>query len=146
MSMLCESSSPRWDMTSAGTWLITNCGIVDVRDDVDELARDLVGDRPARREPRIADAGADRIAARVVALHRDLGANARLARRRQDLDEIRLRTRDLELEELDQELGRVGGGTVRAARLGAHLLRKGLAAVMGLACSLGVLSADFLFM
>ena len=120
---------------------MTNCaGLSSYGNDVDTLAGDLVGDRLHARAAH-ADAGADRIDARVVALHGDLGAHARIAGRAEDLDESLADFRHLELEELDQELRR---GTrqeqLRAARLGAHFLQVRLDAVLGLTCSRGIMS------
>src|SRR4030088_913132 len=140
MSMLCESSSTTMDMTSAGDMaLITNCaglstyGMMSTR-----LARDLVGHRLHARAAH-ADAGADRIDARVVALHRDLGAHARITRRAQYLDEALPDLRDLQLEQLDEELGRGAcEEQLRAARLGAHFLEEGFDAVL----RLGLLARD----
>ena len=108
MSMECESSSTTIDSTSAGAIaLMTNCaGVVVVRNDVDALAGDLVRHRLHARAAH-ADAGADRIDAAVVALHRDLGAHARVARRAEDLDQALADFRHFELEQLDQELGAV---------------------------------------
>ena len=86
-------------------------------DDVDALARDLARDRLHARATH-ADAGPDRVDARVVAAHRDLGAGARVTRRAQYVDQALTHFGDFELEELDQELRR---GTrqeeLRAARL-----------------------------
>ena len=102
---------------------MTNCaGVVVVRDDVDALAGDLVRHRLHARTAH-ADAGADRIDARVVALHRDLGAHARVAGRAQDLDQALADFRHFELEQLDQEFRRgARQEQLRAARLGAHVL------------------------
>ena len=106
--------------------------VVIPRDDVDALARDLVGDRLHARAAH-ADAGAHRIDPRVVAAHRDLGADTGVARRTQDLDETLAHFRHLELEELDQELRRrTREEELRAARLGAHFLEEGLDAVLRL--------------
>ena len=103
ISMLCESSSTTIDSTSAGDMeLMTNCaGVVVVRDDVDALAGDLVRHRLHARTAH-ADAGADRIDARLEALHRDLGAHARITRSAQDLDEALADFRHFELEQLDR--------------------------------------------
>ena len=79
-------------------------GIRRPQDDVDALAGELGGhglDPGAAH----ADAGADRIDARVVGLDRDLGARARIAGRRLDLQQPFLDLRNLQLEQLDQKLG-----------------------------------------
>jgi hypothetical protein len=75
------------------------------QDDVDALAGELLGDRLHARAAH-ADAGADRIDARVVRLHRDLGAQPRVAARGADLEEALLDLGHLELEELHEEFGR----------------------------------------
>ena len=113
--------------------LITNCaGFSIVRDDVDALAGDLVGDRLHARAAH-ADAGADRIDARIVAAHGDLGAHARIARRAQDLDQSLADLGHFELEQLDQELRRgARQEQLRAARLRAHFLQVRLDAVLRL--------------
>ena len=101
-------------------------------DDVDALAGDLVGDRLHARTAH-ADAGADGVDARILAAHRDLGADAGVARGAQDLDRALPDLGHLELEELDQELGtRTRQEQLRAARLRADLLEEGLDAVLRL--------------
>ena len=119
--------------------LMTNCaGVIVVRNDVHALAGDLVGDRLHARAAH-ADAGAHRINARVVALDRDLGAHARIARGAEDLDEALADFGHLELEQLDEELRRrAREEQLRPARLGAHLLQERLDAVLGL----GLLARD----
>ena len=133
MSIECESSSTTIEVTSAGAMaLMTNCAAFSSNgNDVDALAGDLVRDRLHARAAH-ADAGADRIDARIVAAHGDLGAHARhrgppprmLIRPWPDLGH-------LELEQLDQELRRgARQEQLRAARLGAHLLEVRLDAVL----------------
>ena len=64
-------------------------------------------------------------------LHGDLGARARVACRAEDVDQALPDFRHLELEELDQELGRgAAQEQLRTARLGAHVLEEGLDAVL----------------
>src|SRR5688572_2727683 len=100
------------------------------RDDVDALAGDLARHCLHARATH-ADAGADRIDARVVALYRDLGAGARVARRTEDVDQALAYFRHLELEQLDQKVRcRARQEELRTARLGAHLLEKRLDAVL----------------
>ena len=108
ISMLCESSSTTIDSTSAGDMeLMTNCaGILVVRNDVDAFAGDFIGHGLHARTAH-ADAGADRIDARLEALHRDLGAHARIARGAEDLDQALADFRHFELEQLDEE-GAIG--------------------------------------
>src|SRR5205807_2205172 len=106
--------------------------IIDVGNDVDALAGDLVGHRLHARAAH-ADAGPHRIDARVVAAHRDLGAHSGVARRAEDLDEALPDLGDFELEELDQKLGRrARQEQLRTARLRAHLLQVRLDAILGL--------------
>src|SRR6516164_9367197 len=112
--------------------------VLHVRDDVDALAGDLVGNRLYARAAH-ADAGAHRVDARIVALHRDLGAHPRIARGAEDLDQALADLGHLELEELDEELGRgAREEQLRATRLGAHFLQVRLDAVLGL----GLLARD----
>ena len=107
MSMLCASSSTTIDMHFRGRHRVDDelRRVVHVGDDVDALAGDLVGDRLHARTAH-ADAGTDRVDARVVALDGDLGAHAGIARGAQDLDQALADFRHLELEQLDQELRR----------------------------------------
>ena len=106
--------------------------VVVVRNDVDALAGDLVRHRLHARTAH-ADAGADRIDARLEALHRDLGAHARIARGAEDLDQALADFRHFELEQLDEELARgARQEQLRAARLGAHFLEERLDAVLAL--------------
>jgi hypothetical protein len=86
--------------TSAGaSALMTNfAGIFREQDDVDALARELVGHRGDARAAH-ADARALRVEARVVGLDRDLRADAGIARRGLDLDQAFLDLGDLELEQ-----------------------------------------------
>jgi len=72
-------------------------------DDVDPLAGELVGHRGHARAAH-ADAGALRIEPRVVRLDGDLGADARVARRRPDLDQALLDLGHFQLEQAHQEL------------------------------------------
>ena len=103
-----------------------------MRNDVDALAGDLVRDRLHARTAH-ADAGADRIDARLEALHRDLGAHARIAGGAEDLDQALADFRHFELEELDEEFTRgAREEQLRAARLGAHFLQERLDAVLAL--------------
>ena len=91
------------------------------RNDVDALAGDFVRHRLHARTAH-ADAGADRIDARLEALHRDLGAHARIARGAQDLDQALADFRHFELEQLDQEFGRgARQEQLRTARFGRAL-------------------------
>ena len=78
ISMLCASSSTLILLTSAGaSALITNCaGSVGPQDDVDALAGELGGHGLHARAAH-ADAGADRVDAPVLGMHRDLRARAR---------------------------------------------------------------------
>ena len=118
-----RSSSTTMELTSAGaSALITNCaGVRRPQDDVDALAGELLGDRLHARAAH-ADAGADRVDARIVGLHRDLGAQARVARGGLDLEQAFLDLRHLELEELHQELrGHARQDELRAARLAIDL-------------------------
>src|SRR5438552_18760125 len=71
--------------------------IIDVGNDVDALAGDLVGHRLHARAAH-ADAGPHRIDARVVAAHRDLGAHSGVARPAAALDEALPDLGDFELE------------------------------------------------
>ena len=122
------------DMTSAGDMaLITNCaGFSSYGNDVHTLAGDLVRDRLHTRAAHT-DAGADGVDARIVAAHRDFRADAGIAGRAQDLDEALADFRHLELEQLDEELGRrTGQEQLRSAGLGADFLQEGLDAVLGL--------------
>jgi hypothetical protein len=107
MSMLCESSSTTIEMHLGRRHRVDDelRRVLVEGDDVDALAGDLVGDRLHAR-PAHADAGADRIDARLVAAHGDLGAHAGVARGAQDLDQALPHFRHLELEQLDQELRR----------------------------------------
>ena len=75
------------------------------QDDVDALAGELVGHRGDARAAH-ADARALRIEPRVVRLHRDLGADAGVARGGLDLDQPLLDLRHFELEQAHQELRR----------------------------------------
>ena len=103
-----------------------------MRDDVHALAGDLVRDRLHARTAH-ADAGADRIDAWLEALHRDLGAHARIARGAEDLDQALAHFGHFELEELDEEFARgARQEQLRAARLGAHFLEERLDAVLAL--------------
>ena len=105
-------------------------GVVVERNDVDALAGDLVRDGLDARTPH-ADAGADRIDARIVAADRDLGACARIACGTEDVDQALAHLRHLELEQLDQELRRgAAQEQLRTARLGTHVLQEGLDAVL----------------
>src|SRR5687768_9629226 len=105
-------------------------GVLHPGNDVDPLAGDLVRDRLHARAAH-ADAGTDRVDARVEALHRDLGARAGIARRAEDLDEPLAHLGHLELEQLDKEVGRgPRQEELRAARLGAHLAQQRLEAVL----------------
>src|SRR5690606_6608589 len=80
-----------------------------------------------------ADARSDRVDARVMALDSDLRAQARIARRAQDLDEALANLGHLDLEELDQELRRrARQKQLRAARLGPHFTQQALDAVLRL--------------
>ncbi len=102
---------------------MTNCaGLSSCGNDVHALAGDLVRDRLHARAAH-ADARADGIDARVVALHRDLGAHARIAGGAEDVDVALADFRHFELEQLDQELRRrAGQEQLRAADLLAELL------------------------
>ena len=107
-------------------------GVVVVRNDVDALAGDFVRHGLHARTAH-ADAGADRIDARLEALHRDLGAHARIAGGAQDLDQALADFRNFELEQLDEEFARgAREEQLRAARLGAHFLEERLDAVLAL--------------
>ncbi len=70
--------------------------------DIDPLAGQLVGNRLDPGAPH-ADAGPDRIDARLVAPDGDLGAQARIPGRRHDVDQTFADFRHLDLEQLDQE-------------------------------------------
>ena len=99
------------------------------QDDVDALAGELVGHRRHARAAH-ADAGADRIEARVVRLDGDLRAHAGIARRGLDLEHAFLDLRHFELEQLHDEFGRdarqdelrARGGAVDAHQVGAHAI------------------------
>jgi hypothetical protein len=110
-------------------------GIFVVRDDVDALAGDLVGDGLDARATH-AHARADRIDARLEALHGDLGAHAGITGRAQDLDEPLADFRHFQLEQLDQEIA-IGARQEQqraALRFGGalHFLEQGLDAVLAL--------------
>src|SRR5207253_4141138 len=97
--------------------------------DVDALAGELLGDRLHARAAH-ADARTHRIDARIVRLDRDLGAQARIARSRLDLEETFLDLGHLELEELHEELGRdAREDELRTARLAVDLRDVGAHAI-----------------
>ncbi len=99
------------------------------QDDVDALAGELVGHRGHARAAH-ADAGAQRIEARIVRLHRDLGAQAGIARRGLDLDQAFLDLRHLELEQAHDQVGRdAREHELRAARLRLDLDDEGAHAI-----------------
>src|SRR5580692_2240730 len=100
--------------------------------DVHTLACNLVRDRLHTRAAHT-DASADWIDAGIVAAYRDLRAHTGIAGRAENLDETLSDFRDLELEQLHEELRRrPGQEQLRPAGLGADLLQKGLDAVLGL--------------
>ncbi len=104
--------------------------ILVIRNDVDALAGDLVRYRLHARTTHT-HARTDRIDAAVVALHRDLGAHARIASGTEDLDQALADFRHFELEQLDQELrGGARQEQLRTALLGAHVLQIRLHAVL----------------
>ena len=111
--------------------MITNCaGILVVRNDVHALAGDFVRHRLHARTAH-AHARTDRIDAAVVALHRDLGAHARIARGAEDLDQALADFRHFELEQFDQEFRRgARQEQLRTALLGAHVLQVSLDAIL----------------
>src|SRR6185312_10885379 len=81
----------------------------------------LVGHRLHARTAH-ADAGADRIGALVVCLHRDLGAVAGIARAGADLDDALTDFRHFQLEQLHHEFRRGARyEQLRTARFGTHL-------------------------
>ena len=98
--------------------------VVVVRDDVDALAGDLVRHGLHARTAH-ADARADRIDARLVALHRDLGAHARIAGGAEDLDQALADFRHFELEQLDQELAAPCASGTAAGRAARSALPSG---------------------
>ncbi len=133
MSMLLDSSSMVMDCTSAGDMaLMTNCaGLSSTGHDVHALAGEFVGHGLHARTAH-ADAGADRVDARVMAHDRHLGAGTRIAGRALDLDEALAHFRHFQLEQLDEELRRgTGHEQLRAAGLGAHFLQVTADAVAG---------------
>ncbi len=99
------------------------------RDDVDLLALQLVDHRLHARAAH-ADAGADRIDGRVAGDHRDLGARARVAGHRLDLDDAVIDLRHFLREQLDHEL-RVGARqeNLRPRGLAAHVVDVGADAI-----------------
>ena len=97
--------------------------------DVDALAGQLLRHRLHARAAH-ADAGADRVDAPVVGVHRDLGADAGIARRRLDLEQPFLDLGHLELEQLHDELRRgARQDQLRPARLAVDLRHPGAHAV-----------------
>ena len=99
------------------------------QDDVDALAGQLLGHRLHARAAH-ADAGADGVDARIVRLHRDLGAQARIAGGGLDLEQALLDLRHLELEELHEEFGGdARQDELRPARLAVDLVDVGAHAV-----------------
>ena len=76
-----------------------------MRNDVDAFAGNLIGHGLHARTAHT-DAGADRIDARLEALHGNLGAHARIARGAQNLDQALAHFGHFELEEFDQEFAR----------------------------------------
>src|SRR5690606_34696413 len=106
--------------------------ILVIENDVDPLAGELVRDRLDARAAH-ADARADRVDPRVVAAHGDLRPKAGIARGREDLDQALTDLGHLDLEKLDQKLGRrARQKQLRAARLRAHLAQQALDAVLRL--------------
>ena len=99
------------------------------QNDVDALAAQFRGHRLHARTAH-ADAGADRIDARIVRLHRDLGARTRVARSRLDFEQSVLEFRHFEFEQLDQELRRdarqndlrPAAGAIDFPQIGAHAI------------------------
>src|SRR5688572_2380891 len=107
-------------------------GVLVVENDVDALAGELVRNGLHARAAH-ADACADGVDAGVVAADRDLGAQPRIARGAEDLDEPLADLRHLDLEQLDQEFRRrARQEQLRAARLGANLVQQALDAVLRL--------------
>src|SRR6185295_7887175 len=99
-------------------------------DDIHPLAGNFVRHRLHARTAH-ADASADRVDARVVSLHGDLGAHAGIAGSSQDLNESLPHFGNFELEQLDQEFGRrARKEQLRAARLGAYITQEGLDAIL----------------
>src|SRR5690606_18672456 len=95
------------------------------------LAGERVRDRLHARAAH-ADAGADRVDARIERLHGDLGALAGIAGAALDLDQALADLGHLDLEQLDQELrGRAADEQLRAARLGAYILEPAAQPVAG---------------
>ena len=107
-------------------------GVLVVQDDVDALARELVRNGLHARAAH-ADASADGVDTAVVAAHGDLGAQARVARGAENLDEALADLRHLDLEQLDQEFRRrAREEQLRAARLRPNLAQQALDAVLRL--------------
>ena len=106
-------------------------GAVVPQHDVDALAVQFVRHRLHARTAH-ADAGADRIGAVVVREHGDLGAVARIARARLDLDETLADFRHFELEELHHQFGRgARDEELRSAQLGFHFVEIAAQAIAG---------------
>ena len=100
-----------------------------VRDHVDALAAELVRD-VADAEAAHADAGADRIDARVVGLHGDLRAGSRSTRDADDLDHAVMDLGDFAFEEAaDEIVGRTGEDEARAGSFHVDLHEQGADAV-----------------
>ena len=100
-------------------------------DDVDLFALQL-RDHGLHAAAAHADAGPDRIDRVVVADHCDLGAAARVAGDRLDLDDTVVDLRNLLREELLHEVSaRAGQEDLRATRLAAHVVDEGTHPVAG---------------
>jgi len=90
-----------------------------MRNDVDPFAGDFIRHRLHARAAH-ADTGAHRIDARIIALHGDLRAYARIARGAQDLDETLAHFGNFKLEQLDQKFRRRARQKQLAARVGSE--------------------------
>ena len=92
--------------------------ILGPKNDIHALARELLRDGLNAGSAH-ADTRPDRVDALIVGLHRDLRARSGIAGRRLDLEEPFFDLRDLEFEQLDEELRRDAGqdelGSARAA-------------------------------
>ena len=101
------------------------------RDDVDLLALQFVDHRLDAAAAH-ADAGADRIDRAVLGAHRDLGARARIAGDRDDLDDAVIDFRHFLAEQARHEFG-MGARQedLRPALLAAHVIDIGADAVAG---------------
>jgi hypothetical protein len=127
--MLCLSSSTTIEADLGGCQRVDHVlrGVGRPVDDVDALAGEFVGHRGDARAAQ-ADAGADRVDARVVRDDGDLGAQAGVARGRLDLEQAFLDLGHFEFEQLHDEFGcgarqhdlRAAGAAVDAQQVGAH--------------------------